>query len=61
MDAWFDLETFADAVAAAMELQITPAHRPGVMLNLDRIAAMARLVMDFPPADAFDPAPVFRA
>ena len=60
MAAWFDVDAYADAAAAAVELPIAPAHRPGVILNLERIAAMARLVLDFPIGDEIDPAPVFR-
>ncbi len=57
----FDAGTYVDAAAAALDLPIAPEHRPGVVLNLERLAAMARLVMEFPLADEIEPAPVFRA
>jgi hypothetical protein len=54
-----DLEAYADAAAATVELPIDPAHRPGVVLNLGRIAEMAKLVMSFPLPDDVDIAPIF--
>ena len=57
----FDAGAYLDAAAAALELPIAPEHRAGVIVNLERLAAMARLVMEFPLADEIEPAPVFRA
>jgi hypothetical protein len=48
-----------DALAALLGLPIDPAHRPGVAMNLARIAALAALVTEFPLPDAAEPAPVF--
>ena len=45
----------------SIELPVDPAHRPGVILNMQRIAEMAVLVMSFPLPDDAEPAPVFRA
>jgi hypothetical protein len=59
-DLPFDAEAYVDAAAALIGLPIDPAHRPGVVLNLDRIAQMAVLVMEFPLPDESEPAPVFR-
>jgi hypothetical protein len=56
----FDADAYVDAAAALIGLPIDPAHRPGVVLNLERIAQMAALVMDFPLPDEIEPAPVFR-
>ena len=56
----FDADAYVDAAAALIGLPIDPAHRPGVVLNLERIAQMAALVMDFPLPDETEPAPVFR-
>ena len=53
-------ENLMDAAAAAIGLEIAAAHRPGVIANLDRIAALARLVMAFPLPEEIEPAPVFR-
>jgi hypothetical protein len=57
----FDAGTYVDAAAAAIDLPIAPEHRPGVILNLERLAAMAQLVMAFPLANETAPAPIFRA
>ena len=59
-DGPFDAEAYVDAAAALIGLRIDPAHRPGVVLNLERIAQMAMPVMDFPLPDESEPAPVFR-
>ena len=58
-DQPFDAETYVDVAAALIGLPIDPAHRPGVILNLDRVAQMASLVMEFPLPDAAEPAAVF--
>ncbi len=57
----FDADAYVDAAAALIGLPIAREHRAGVVVNLERLAAMARLVMDFPLPDEVDPAPVFRA
>jgi hypothetical protein len=54
-----DVETYVDAAAALIGLPLDPAHRPGVILNMQRIAEMAALVMAFPLPDGTEPAPVF--
>lgn len=54
-----DLEAYADAAAAMIGLALDPAHRPGVILNLRRIAEQAALVMEFPLPQECEPAPVF--
>jgi Protein of unknown function (DUF4089) len=59
-DQSFDAEAYVDAAAALIGLPIDPAHRPGVVVNLDRIAQMAALVMEFTLPDEAEPAPVFR-
>ena len=55
-----DLATYVDAAAAAIRLPLDPAHRPGVILNMQRIAEMAALVMELPLPDDCEPASVFR-
>ncbi len=52
-------EAYLDAAAALIGLPIDPEHRAGVLLNLQRIADMAVLVMEFPLPDDSEPAPVF--
>jgi Protein of unknown function (DUF4089) len=59
-DRAFDADAYVDAAASLVALTIDPAHRPGVVLNIERIAAMAALVMAFPLPDESEPAPVFR-
>ena len=56
----FDATAYVDAAAALIGLPLDPAHRPGVVLNLERIAQMAALIAEFPLPDAAEPAPVFR-
>ena len=54
-----DIEAYVDAAAKLVGLPLDPAHRPGVVLNLSRIAQMAALVMAFPLPEETEPAPVF--
>jgi hypothetical protein len=61
VDRVFDAATYVDAAAALIELPLDPVHRPGVILNMQRIAEMAALVMAFLLPDDAEPAPVFRA
>jgi hypothetical protein len=56
----FDAKLFLDAVAGAMGLEIAPTHRPGVVMNLQRLTEMARLVAEFPLPEEVEQAPVFR-
>ena len=55
-----DPEAYVDAAAALIGLPIDPAYRPGVVVNLERIAQMAALIMEFALPDEAEPAPVFR-
>ena len=59
-DRSFDTEAYVDAAAMLIGLPLDPAHRPGVVLNLERIAQMAALVMEFALPDETEPAPVFK-
>jgi len=54
-----DIEAYVDAASALVGAAIDPAYRPGVILNMRRVAEMAALVMDFPLPDDTDPAPIF--
>jgi hypothetical protein len=58
-DHIFDAEAYVDAAAKLVGLPLDPAHRPGVVLNIERIAQMAALVMTFPLPDETELAPVF--
>jgi hypothetical protein len=59
-DQAFDAEAYVDVAAKLVGLPLDPAHRPGVVLNIERIAQMAALVMEFPLPDETEPAPVFQ-
>ena len=60
MDDHLDAAAFVTAASEFIGLEIAPAHRPGVIANMQRIASLARLVMEFPLSDDNEPAPVFR-
>ena len=60
MDDRFNAAAYVDAAAKFIRLEIAPAHRPGVIANMERIAGLARLVMEFPLTDEDEPATVFR-
>ena len=50
-----------DAQAELIGLSIDAAHRPGTLDNLQRIAAMAPLFMEFALPAEIEAAPVFSA
>ena len=54
-----EIEALADASAAALQLDIAPAHRPGVLYYLALAAGYADLVNSHPVTVADEPAPVF--
>jgi hypothetical protein len=54
-----DIEAYVEAAAQLVGLPLDPAHRPGVVLNLGRIAQMAALVMGFPLPEETEAAPVY--
>ncbi len=53
------LEQWLTSGAALQGLTITAAQRPGVLQNLERIAAQAALVNEFDLLDGVEPAPQF--
>jgi hypothetical protein len=53
-------EIYVDAAAKLVGLPLDPAHRPGVVLNIERIAQMAALFMEFPLPDEIEPAPIYQ-
>ena len=55
----FDARAYIEAAAQLVGLSLDPTYLPGVILNIERIAEMAGLVMDFPLPDDTEPAPVF--
>jgi hypothetical protein len=54
-----DTAAYVDCMAEFLDLPIDPAFRPGVIDNLERIAAIAQSVLDFPLPDDLIAAPVF--
>lgn len=55
----FDSDAYIVAAAALVGLPLDAEYQPGVALNLQRIAEMAALIMEFPLPDEAEPAPVF--
>jgi hypothetical protein len=47
----FDAEEFAEAVASALDVPLPEHCKPGVVANLERLAAMAELLSTFPLPD----------
>jgi hypothetical protein len=58
-DKSLDAAAYVDAAAMLVGLSLDPAHLPGVIFNLEQIARMAGIVMDFPLPDDAEAAPVF--
>ena len=54
-----NIESMLDANAAALGLTLDAEYRPGVLMNLERIAIQARTLMEFELADELELAPVF--
>ena len=52
-------DAYADQSAAALALPLDPAHRPGVIQNLSRSAAIAAPLLAFPVPAETEIAPVF--
>lgn len=52
---------YADRTAATLALPLAPAHRPGVIQNLERAAVIAAPLLAHPLPDGIEPAPVFTA
>ena len=53
------IETYVDAAAAALELPLAPAHRPGVLHYFALAASLAELLSAHPLAVTDDPAEAF--
>lgn len=54
------LESLVDVQSELLGLPIAPEHRPGVVLNLERLAEQAALITGFPLGPEDEPAPVYR-
>ena len=53
------IEAYVDAAAAALQLPLSPEHRPGVLRYFALAAGMAELVAAQPLAITDDPAEAF--
>ncbi|MCC3411533.1 MULTISPECIES: DUF4089 domain-containing protein [unclassified Microcoleus] len=54
-----NIEEYVDRTAELINLPIKPEHRPGVVVNFERIVQIARLVTEFPLPPEIEAAPVF--
>ncbi len=54
-----EIEGYIDRTAELINLPLEPEHRPGVIVNFERIAAIAQLVTEFPLPEDIEVAPVF--
>ena len=55
-----NIEEYVDRTSELINLPIKPEHRPGVVVNFERIAAIAQLVTEFPLPPEIEAAPVFQ-
>lgn len=55
-----DTANYVDAAAKALGLSIAPDQRPGVIVNFERTAALAKLFLAVELGAADEPLPVFR-
>jgi len=53
------IEAYVDAAAAALDLPLAPAHRPGVLAYFALAAELAEALAGAPLGIGDDPAPVF--
>ncbi|MDX2214609.1 MAG: DUF4089 domain-containing protein [Oculatellaceae cyanobacterium bins.114] len=54
-----DIENYVEQMALVLDLSLAPEHKPGVIDNFARTAAIAQLVLDFPLPQAIEVAPTF--
>jgi len=54
------IEKYVDAAAAALDLNLAAAHRPGVLENFTRLAQLAAVVNEFPLTPEDEPAPLWK-
>ncbi len=57
----FDAAAVADAMAALLGLQLTPAQRPGVLLHLRNTRRIAQALLRCRLPERSENAPVFRS
>jgi hypothetical protein len=61
MDKDFDLDQYVALMAETLNIPLTEAERPGVVLQMRRTADLAMQVMEFDAPQELEPAPVFKA
>ena len=54
------IEKYVNAAAQALDLNLKPEHRPGVLENFTRLAQLAALVNEFPLTPEDEPAPLWK-
>lgn len=54
-----NVEKYVELTAELINLPLQSEHFPGVVANMERIAAIAQLVIDFPLPPEIEPAPKF--
>lgn len=54
-----NFDQYVEQMSELLNLPIAPEYRPGVVKNLATIAAIAKLVTEFPLPDEIEAAPVF--
>lgn len=54
-----NISEYVDQTAKLIDLPIDPEYREGVISNLEQIAAIAKLITEFPLTDEIEIAPVF--
>ncbi len=59
-DSPIALDSLVDLTAQLIGLTLDPEHRPGVIANMERNAAIAQQVMEFELTDGIEAAPVFQ-
>jgi hypothetical protein len=55
-----EIEAYVDTAAKALNLNLQPAHRPGVIENFTRLAQLAALVNEFALTAEDEPAPLWK-
>lgn len=54
-----NIEKYVEVTAELINLPLQPEHLPGVVANLEKIAAIAQLVIEFPLPPEIEPASKF--
>lgn len=55
-----EIEAYVDTAAKALNLNLQPAHRPGVIENFTRLVQLAALVNEFALTAEDEPAPLWK-